>query len=99
MVSFGVYMASAALKQFFDGMGRTQVPMWIILSSNLLNVIGNYLLIFGKWGCPELGLYGAGLSTLLSRIYMLVALTLVLRYSRSFKVICRATLERSIFPS
>ncbi len=99
MVSFGVYMASAALKQFFDGMGRTQVPMWIILSSNLLNVIGNYLLIFGKWGCPELGLYGAGLSTLLSRIYMLVALTLVLRYSRSFKVISRATLERSIFPA
>lgn len=99
MVSFGVYMASAALKQFFDGMGRTQVPMWIILSSNLLNVIGNYLLIFGKWGCPELGLYGAGLSTLLSRIYMLVALTLVLRYSRSFKVICRATLEHSIFPA
>ena len=71
LISFVVFMASGALKQFFDGIGRTKVPMWIILTSNALNIVGNYLLIFGKFGAPELGLFGAGLSTLISRVYML----------------------------
>lgn len=41
--------------------------MWIILGANVINLIGNYLLIYGHFGCPELGLYGAGLSTLAAR--------------------------------
>ena len=87
------------MKQFFDGIGRTMVPMWIILSSNLLNILGNYLLIFGKWGCPELGLFGAGLSTLLSRVYMLVALWVVLRSSRDLRAVYRACLKRRFLPA
>ena len=97
--SLVVFMASAGLKQFFDGIGRTMVPMWIILSSNLLNILGNYLLIFGKWGCPELGLFGAGLSTLLSRVYMLVALWVVLRSSRDLRAVYRACLKRRFLPA
>ena len=73
--------------------------MWIILSSNLLNILGNYLLIFGKWGCPELGLFGAGLSTLLSRVYMLVALWVVLRSSRDLRAVYRACLKRRFLPA
>lgn len=99
ILSLIVYMASAAMKQFFDGMGRTQIPMWIILSSNVLNIVGNYLLVFGKWGFPELGLYGAGLSTLCSRIYMFVALALSLRLSTSLRGIYHATFEGRIIRS
>lgn len=50
------------------GMKGTRMPMWIILGANLLNIIGNYLLIYGNFGFPELGLFGAGLSTLLARV-------------------------------
>ncbi|MBN1902961.1 MATE family efflux transporter [Candidatus Sumerlaeota bacterium] len=47
--------------------GDTQTPMVITVFSNLLNICGNYLLIFGKMGFPALGLYGAGISTAISK--------------------------------
>lgn len=93
LASLATFMATGGLKQFFDGTGKTQIPMWIILSSNLLNIFGNYLLIFGKAGFPELGLFGAGLSTLFSRVYMLVALALVLGRSREFKSVFSTVLR------
>ena len=61
-----------AFKQFSDGITDTKVSMWILLGGNLLNIIGNYILIYGKFGFPELGLTGAGISTLVSRILMVI---------------------------
>lgn len=60
-------------KQFADGITDTKVPMWILLGGNILNIAGNYVLIYGKIGFPELGLCGAGISTLISRILMVAA--------------------------
>ena len=60
-------------KQFADGITDTKIPMWILLCGNVLNIIGNYVLIYGKMGFPELGLSGAGISTLFSRILMVIA--------------------------
>lgn len=57
-----------SFKQFSDGTTDTRTPMWIMLGANVLNIIGNYFLIYGKCGLPELGLTGAGISTLASRI-------------------------------
>ncbi|MCC8170525.1 MAG: MATE family efflux transporter [Parabacteroides sp.] len=57
-----------SFKQFADGTTDTRTPMWIMLGANVLNIIGNYFLIYGKCGVPELGLTGAGISTLVSRI-------------------------------
>lgn len=50
------------------GAGETKIPMVYNIGSNLLNVIGNYLLIFGKLGLPKMGVSGAALSTTLSRV-------------------------------
>lgn len=60
-----------AFKQFSDGSLDTKTPMWIMLGANVLNIVGNYLLIYGKGGAPELGLTGAGISTLMSRVVTL----------------------------
>lgn len=57
-------------KQFFDAIGRTRTSMYILLMGNVLNILGNYMLIYGAWGAPELGLLGAGISTALSRVVM-----------------------------
>lgn len=57
-----------AFAQWSYSINNSVMPMWIVLIANLINVIGNYLLIFGKFGCPELGLTGAGISTVFARL-------------------------------
>ena len=49
------------------GAGETKIPMFYNIGSNLLNVLGNYILIYGKLGMPKLGVSGAALSTTISR--------------------------------
>lgn len=57
-------------KQFLEGIGNTKKAMQITLISNAVNILLNYLLIYGKLGFPELGLMGAGWATLISRLIM-----------------------------
>ena len=57
-----------AFNQFADGITDTRTPMWLLLGGNVVNIIGNWALIYGHWGLPEWGLLGAGISTLFSRI-------------------------------
>lgn len=54
-------------QQMANSVNDTQLPMWIILVANALNILGNKLLIFGSYGFPELGLAGAGWSTVIAR--------------------------------
>jgi MATE family multidrug resistance protein len=61
-------------RQFAEGLSNTRVAMLIILGSNLINVLLNYLLIYGNWGFPALGLEGAGLASLVARIVMAAAM-------------------------
>lgn len=65
-----------AFAQWSYGIGNTSMPMWIMLGANALNILGNYMLIFGNFGMPELGLTGAGISTLISRI---ICMLLIIR--------------------
>lgn len=62
---------------------NTSMPMWILLVCNLLNIIGNYVLIYGHYGFPELGLTGAGLSTLFVRYLMAVVIVLIFFFKKS----------------
>jgi MATE family multidrug resistance protein len=60
-----------AFKQFSDGMSLTKYPMYATIVANVLNVAINYVLIFGKFGFPEMGIVGAAVGTLVSRFVML----------------------------
>lgn len=67
------------------GMKGTMMPMWIILGVNLLNVCGNYLLIYGHFGFPELGLFGAGLATLAARVMAAVIIIAIFIFAKEYK--------------
>lgn len=77
-----------AIKQFSDGMSMTKYPMYATLLANIVNVVFNYVLIFGKFGFPELGIVGAAYGTLASRIIMVMYLWVLLRYKeRSARIV------------
>lgn len=83
LASLVFVMLFNCFKQFTDGITDTRTAMWILLGGNVLNIFGNYLLIYGKCGLPELGLLGAGISTLFSRMVMVfVFVYIFLRSSR-----------------
>lgn len=61
-----------ALKQFSDGMSLTKFPMYATIIANVINVFFNYVLIFGVWGFPKMGVIGAGIGTLIARFVMII---------------------------
>lgn len=61
-----------AFKQCSDGLSMTRYPMIATLVANIVNVLLNYLLIFGKFGFPQMGIVGAAVGTLVSRIIMVL---------------------------
>ncbi len=86
LVSLPFVMLFNAMKQFFDGITRTQVPMWVMLIGNVLNIVGNWLLIFGVGPFTELGLLGAGIATLFSRILMAMMLVAIFFGSTRYRI-------------
>lgn len=68
--SYLPFMLFFSLKQFFEGIGNTKIAMHITITANLINILFNYLLIYGKFGFPVMGLNGAGIGTLISRVAM-----------------------------
>lgn len=74
-----------AFKQFTDGLAKTKVSMTVIIASNVMNIIGNYVLIYGKAGFPEMGLLGAGISTLAARIFTVAAMAGYVFFNKRMK--------------
>lgn len=84
LASLVFVMLFYGFKQFTDGITDTKTAMWILLGSNALNIAGNYILINGKLGFAEMGLLGAGISTLFSRIVMVVVFAMIVFRGRRF---------------
>ena len=85
MISVVFIMLANSFRQFVEGITDPSVSMWILISGNMVNILGNYVLIYGKWGFPEMGLVGAGWSTLFSRILMFVMFVMVFVFRPSYK--------------
>ena len=70
-----------AFKQLSDGLSLTRYPMYATFLANVINVVLNYMFIFGKFGAPALGVVGAAVGTLVSRVVMIIYLWFLL-YSK-----------------
>jgi MATE family multidrug resistance protein len=74
---------SGATKNFCEALGRPWMPFWIMMGGVLLNVVLNWILIYGNLGAPAMGIDGAGLATLLSRIAVMCGILIYPSFERS----------------
>ncbi len=72
LVSMAFVVLFNVFRQFTDAIMLTPIAMWVLIGGNVFNIIFNYFLIYGKCGFPEMGLLGAGISTMSSRIVMAI---------------------------
>lgn len=88
-------MLFQTFRTYADGMSETYPAMIAILIGNVVNIALNYTLIFGKFGAPALGVNGAALGTLISRILMVVVIIfIVYRWKNLWFYIVQANLKR-----
>ena len=89
------------LRQFAEGLFQTRLAMNATLMGNVINVLLNYLLIFGLHGFPELGVEGAALGTLFSRWTMVLFMAINVKNKKGFKrynrKLFRVKLKKSLF--
>jgi len=83
-----------SFRQFADGLSFTRAAMYSTLVGNAINVILNFFLIFGFWIFPKLGVEGAAIGTLISRICML---TFIIFYLKLHKKLSKYI--KKFFPS
>lgn len=78
-------MLFQGFKQFADGLSQTRYAMYALIVGNILNIIFNYLLIYGIWIFPRLEVEGAALGTLISRFFMFGILFYIIKSKDKFK--------------
>ena len=89
------------LKQFTDGLAQTKYAMQATLLTNVINIALNFMLIYGWWIFPKLGIVGAAIGTLISRIVMVFFMLYILKNKQVFqpylKMLKKEELQKSIF--
>ena len=99
LVSMIFVMLYNELRQFTDGLTHTTLGMYTLMIGNALNIVGNWLLIYGPGPFPEMGLLGAGIATLLARVLMVVLMVAALWWKKGYAPYregfarCRASLD------
>ncbi len=73
-----------AFKQFSEGLSQTKYPMYATVLANVVNIVLNYLLIFGAFGFPKMGIVGAAIGTLAARFIMVGHLWVLLKSKKKF---------------
>ena len=67
-------LCTAALRRYFQAVDVVHPILFAMISSNVLNALGDWALMFGHWGAPRMGLEGSAWSTTISRVYMMLVL-------------------------
>jgi MATE family multidrug resistance protein len=74
LFSIGPMTACAGLESFYNGIKRPKIGLIAVIASLVTIALGNYVLIFGHFGCPKMGIAGSGLATLLAWCVRLIVL-------------------------
>lgn len=85
MYSLVPVLVYQSFKQFAEGLSNTRIAMIVILISNVINLILNYVLIYGHAGFPALGVEGSGWATFTSRTFMALSIGLYIYYAPQFR--------------
>ncbi|MCE7909512.1 MAG: MATE family efflux transporter, partial [Candidatus Omnitrophica bacterium COP1] len=100
IVGSGGMIFSSALSAFYAGRGKTWIIMWVNMAGSLMNGVLDYFFIFGKWGFPEMGIFGAGLATVIAPwcITLFYFCLLFLRRNREqFGTLAHWRIDRELF--
>jgi len=84
------------LRRYLQSIGVVRPILLTLITANLVNAAGNWIFVFGNFGAPPMGAEGAGWSTCVSRVYMLVAMVLIIwrRDPKAFVVSWRPDFPR-----
>lgn len=80
-------------KQFTEGLSDTRMAMFITIGANIVNIILNWALVFGKWGLPAMGMMGSCWATFISRSLMAIAMFTYVRYHMRYRDYCRGLMR------
>lgn len=89
-------MIWATIKQFLEGVGNTRVAMVTIIIANSLNILLNWIFIFGKCGFEPMGAVGAGYATLISRVVQCLMMVIYFFRAKRFRIYTEGLLKRSM---
>lgn len=82
LVPLSIY---SSCKQFAEGLSDTRIAMFISLGGNVVNILLNYLLIFGHWGFHSMGVMGACWASFIARVVMALVMLLYVYHKPSFR--------------
>ena len=85
VVSLVPFLVFTFFKQFLEGLGNTLVAMIITLAMNGLNILLNWIFIYGHWGVEAMGATGAGIGSLISRVGMALCFGLAMWFHKDWK--------------
>jgi MATE family multidrug resistance protein len=85
MFSIAPFLCLFVLQQWLLGRGIMKTPLYIVIVANFVNIPLNEALIFGKFGCPELGVRGAAIATGLTRVFSVAAMILLVLRARLWR--------------
>ena len=85
VVSLVPFLVFTFFKQFLEGLGNTLVAMIITLAMNGLNILLNWIFIYGHWGADAMGATGAGIGSLISRVGMALCFGLAMWFHKDWK--------------
>ena len=85
LVSLFPFLLFFGLRQFSEGIGITKYAMYITIAANIVNIFLNWVLIYGHFGFDKMGVKGAALATLISRILMLVSFIILFLKNENYK--------------
>ena len=89
-------MIWGTIKQFLEGVGNTRVAMVTIIVANTVNILLNWVFIFGKCGFEPMGALGAGYATLISRILQCLMMVIYFFRAKRFRIYTEGLLKRSM---